>query len=82
MVSPCVSPSGTLASGRGGPPVTGRAWIRWAAGNRSACVFLLLFLMFVFERERQSMSWGEIEREGDTESKAGSRAGTQMVVRS
>ena len=33
--------------------------------------------MFIFERERkrerQSVSWGGAEREGDTESKAGSR---------
>ena len=36
--------------------------------------FFLYFLMFYFwERERQSASRGEAEREGDTESKAGSR---------
>ena len=29
--------------------------------------------MFIFERERQSMSKGGAEREGDTESEAGSR---------
>ena len=29
--------------------------------------------MFIFERERQSMSRGGAEREGDTESEAGSR---------
>ena len=29
--------------------------------------------MFIFERERQSMSGGGTEREGDTESEAGSR---------
>ena len=28
---------------------------------------------FIFERERQSVSWEEEEREGDTESKAGFR---------
>ena len=28
---------------------------------------------FIFERERQSVSWEEEEREGDTESEAGSR---------
>ena len=31
------------------------------------------FLMFIFLSERQSVSRGEAEREGDTESKAGSR---------
>ena len=33
------------------------------------------FLMFIFEGEgeRQSMSWGGAEREGDTESEVGSR---------
>ena len=39
--------------------------------------FLLKFLMFIFEggreRERQRMSRGGAEREGDTESEAGSR---------
>ena len=29
--------------------------------------------MFIFERERQSVSGGETEREGDAESEAGSR---------
>ena len=29
--------------------------------------------MFTFERDRQSMSRGRVEREGDTESEAGSR---------
>ena len=29
--------------------------------------------MFIFERERRSVSGAEAEREGDTESKAGSR---------
>ena len=29
--------------------------------------------MFIFERERQSTSWGAAEREGDTESETGSR---------
>ena len=29
--------------------------------------------MFIFERERQSVSRGGAEREGDTESEAGSR---------
>ena len=29
--------------------------------------------MFIFDRERQSMSGGGAEREGDTESQAGSR---------
>ena len=29
--------------------------------------------MFIFERDRQSMSGGGAEREGDTESKLGSR---------
>ena len=31
------------------------------------------FYVYLFLRERQSMSWGEAEREGDTESEAGSR---------
>ena len=30
-------------------------------------------MLFMFERERQSMSWGGAEREGDTESEGGSR---------
>ena len=30
-------------------------------------------VLFVFERERESASWGGAEREGDTESEAGSR---------
>ena len=29
--------------------------------------------MFIFEREKESMSGGGVEREGDTESEAGSR---------
>ena len=29
--------------------------------------------MFIFEREKQSASWGGAQREGDTESEAGSR---------
>ena len=33
----------------------------------------ILFLMFIFERERQCASRGGAEREGDTESEAGSR---------
>ena len=32
-----------------------------------------LFLMFIFETERQSLSGGAAEREGDTECEAGSR---------
>ena len=32
---------------------------------------LQFFLMFIFERQRQSMSRGGAEREGDTESEAG-----------
>ena len=35
--------------------------------------FIYLFNVFIFEGERQSMSGGGAEREGDTESKAGSR---------
>ena len=35
--------------------------------------FKRLFLIFIFERERQSMSGGGAEREGDTESKTVSR---------
>ena len=31
------------------------------------------FLMFIFEAERQSVNGGGAEREGDTESEAGSR---------
>ena len=36
-------------------------------------LFKKKFLMFIFERERQSMSRGGAERGGDTESEAGSR---------
>ena len=39
---------------------------------RSSWSFFLEF-MFIFERETQSMSGGSAEREGDTESEAGSR---------
>ena len=37
--------------------------------------FLIFFLMFIYfgDRERQSMNGGGAEREGDTESEAGSR---------
>ena len=35
--------------------------------------YLFIFLTFIFERERQSVSGGEAEREGDAESEAGSR---------
>ena len=38
-----------------------------------AYIFFNVFLMFIFERERQSVSRGGAEREGDTESEAGSR---------
>ena len=31
------------------------------------------YVYFIFERERQSVSGGEVEREGDKESEAGSR---------
>ena len=33
----------------------------------------LFFNVYLFLRERQSVSWGGAEREGDTESEAGSR---------
>ena len=36
-------------------------------------LLLLIFLMFIYFWERQSTSWGGTEREGDTESEAGSR---------
>ena len=38
-------------------------------------IFFLIFLMFIYfwDRERQSMNGGRAEREGDTESEAGSR---------
>ena len=36
-------------------------------------VLFKIFLMFIFERERQNMSRGGAERWGDTESKAGFR---------
>ena len=35
-------------------------------------VGFFLFFMFIFERERQSTSGGGVDREGDTESDAGS----------
>ena len=35
--------------------------------------FFLIFFMFISETERQSTSGGGAEREGDTESEAGSR---------
>ena len=34
-----------------------------------------MFIYFGIEKERHSMSGGEAEREGDTESEAGSRLG-------
>ena len=40
----------------------------------SFCLFCFMFIyFFIFKSERQSMSRGGAEREGDTESKAGSR---------
>ena len=35
--------------------------------------FLIVFSLYLFLRERQSVSRGVAEREGDTESEAGSR---------
>ena len=32
-----------------------------------------MFIYFIFENERQGMSGGGVEREGDTDSEAGSR---------
>ena len=40
---------------------------------KKTCLFLKFFLMFIFDRERQSMRGGGAERGGDTESEAGSR---------
>ena len=37
------------------------------------CPLQNIFLMFIFERERQSESRGGTERDGDTESEVGSR---------
>ena len=44
-------------------------------------VLILFFLMFIYfwDRERQSMSGGGAEREGDTESEAGSRLWTVSI---
>ena len=35
--------------------------------------FVVCFLLFIFERDRETMSRGGAEREGDTESEAGCR---------
>ena len=36
-------------------------------------MYVCTYLIFIFERQRQSASRGGAEREGDTESEAGSR---------
>ena len=36
-------------------------------------VLFFFNVLFIFERQRESVSWGGAEREGDTKSKAGSR---------
>ena len=41
--------------------------------NLKKKIFFLTFIHFLRVRERQSMSGGGAEREGDTESEAGSR---------
>ena len=41
-------------------------------------VFVCFFSVLNFERERESMSGGEAEREGDTGSEAGSTAANPM----
>ena len=42
--------------------------------NRDFSIFFLIFLTFIYlQRERQSMSEGRAEREGNPEFKAGSR---------
>ena len=44
--------------------------------------FFLIFLIFIFkrERQRQCMSVGGVEREGDTESEAGSQLSAQSLM--
>ena len=42
-------------------------------GTHTHSLFLKNFLMFIFFKERQSLSGAGAEREGDTESEAGSR---------
>ena len=37
--------------------------------------FYVFYILFIFDRKRQSTSGGGTEREGDTESEAGSRLG-------
>ena len=44
-----------------------------AASHRMTILQCFLIFVFAFERERQSVSGGRAEREGDTESEAGSR---------
>ena len=43
------------------------------AGNPGTLVFFFFLNVYLFLKERQSMSMGGAERGGDTESKAGSR---------
>ena len=38
--------------------------------------FYVFYILFIFDRKRQSTSGGGTEREGDTESEAGSRLQT------
>ena len=49
-----------------------KAIARGSSGVKAFFIFLI-FLMFIFEREGESMSGGGAGREGDTESEAGSR---------
>ena len=41
--------------------------------QRFFCFVLFCFVIYFWDRERQSMNGGGAEREGDTESEAGSR---------
>ena len=53
-----------------------RVTLGWRAGrvpHSEGSLFKVLFLFFILERDRESVSRGGAEREGDTESEAGSR---------
>ena len=41
--------------------------------RRGRLFFFFFFMFIIFERDRQRASWEGAEREGDTESEAGSR---------
>ena len=56
----------------GTAPVVNNTVLCTQNSGRSSSFFFFLSL-FIFDRERKSMSGGGVERGGDTESEAGSR---------